>query len=101
MSIVEETMHNDHAHSCCSCTPACVCVIRLYMRLYAGPFVVGFVKPTYTVMEGDDGHTHVEVCVALMSPEGDIGDERIRVEVFHDRASTNIPTGLPLASKLI
>ena len=53
-------------------------------------------------MEGDDGHSHVEVCVALISPEGDIGDERIRVEVFNDTNPENIiPPGSALASTFI
>ena len=68
--------------------------------IYAGPFVVGFVETTYTVIEGDNGYSYVDVCVTLISPEGNIGDERVRVEVFHDRDSNNIPIGLALASKL-
>jgi hypothetical protein len=59
-----------------------------------GPFVVGFVDTVYNVTEGDDGLGDISVCVTLTSPEGDIGGERIFVEVF------NAPRNNPLCSAL-
>ena len=65
---------------------------------FVGPFVVGFVKAMYTVTEGDNGEVHANVCVTLISPEGDIGNERIFVEVFNETNPQNIPSGSALAS---
>ena len=45
-------------------------------------YIVGFAEPLYTVIEGDG---QVEVCVNLTSPEGDIGDEMVLVEVTTQR----------------
>ena len=65
--------------------------------LCTGTFVVGFVETAYTVIEGDG---QVEVCVNLTSPEGDIGDERILVEVFTNTDPGSIPADAAAASKL-
>ena len=65
---------------------------------FVGPFVVGFVQTIYTITEGDNGQVSVEVCVTLISPEGDIDDERIFVEVFNKTNPQNIPSGSALAS---
>ena len=52
----------------------------------------------YTVSEGDG---QVEVCVTLISYEGDISDEtRVFVEVFHNSHPLNIPADAATASKL-
>ena len=67
----------------------------------SGTFIVGFVETMYTVIEGDAGEVHVDVCVTLISPVGDIGDERILVDVFNDTTPKNIPLGSALASKLL
>ena len=66
--------------------------------LFVGPFVVGFVDTVYNVTEGDDGLGDISVCVTLTSPEGDIGGERIFVEVFN--APRNNPLCSALASRL-
>ena len=65
----------------------------LYMN--TEPFVVGFADTMYTVSEGDG---QVEVCVTLISPEGDIGGEVVLVEVFSNSGS--ILTGVTAASKM-
>ena len=65
--------------------------------LRTGTFVVGFVETSYTVIEGDG---QVEVCVNLISPEGDIGDERVLVEVFNNTDPGSIPADAAAASKL-
>ena len=65
--------------------------------LCTGTFVVGFVEIAYTVIEGDG---QVEVCVNLTSPEGDIGDERVLVEVFDNTHPGSIPANAAAASKL-
>ena len=54
-------------------------------------------ETTYTVTEGDG---QVEVCVNLTSPEGDIGDERVLVEVFTNTDPGSIPADAVAASKL-
>ena len=60
--------------------------------MFTGPFVVGFMKTIYTVTESE---SQVEVCVSLVSPEGDIGDKVVLVEVF-----SNIADSAATASKL-
>ena len=50
----------------------------------------------YTVTEGNG---HVEVCVTLISPEGDIGDKTVHVEVFNNTNPGNIPRNATAASK--
>ena len=60
-------------------------------------FTVGFTKTTYTVIEGDG---QVEVCVNLTSPEGDIGDEMVLVEIINNDDSGSIPIDVAAASKL-
>ena len=63
-----------------------------------GQFVVGFMETVYRVSEGDG---QVEVCITLISPEGDIGGKRILVEVFNHVNPETIADGAPAASKLI
>ena len=65
--------------------------------LCTGTFIVGFVETAYTVIEGDG---QVEVCVNLTSPEGDIGDEMVLVEVFTNTDPGSIPADAAAASKL-
>ena len=62
----------------------------------AGPFIVGFAKTTYTVIE-DDGQ--VEVCVDLISEE-DVGDGMVLIEVNSNEDPGSIPTDGAPASKL-
>ena len=65
-----------------------------FLCIHTEPFIVGFAETMYTVGEGDG---QVEVCVNLTSPEGDIGDEVVLVEVF---SITNPGSILTHASKL-
>ena len=51
----------------------------------------------YTVIESDG---QVEVCVKLISPEGDIGNERVLVSVFDNTGPESIPADAVAASKL-
>ena len=51
----------------------------------------------YTVIESDG---QVEVCVKLISPEGDIGNESVLVNVFDNTDSGSIPADAAAASKL-
>ena len=48
----------------------------------------------YTVTEGES----VQVCVTLISPEGDIGTARVLLEVGVDSNSQHIPTNESEAS---
>ena len=59
-------------------------------------FIVGFVETTYTVIESDG---QVEVCVNLISSEGDICSRRVLDMVFNNPG--NNPDGTrAAASKL-
>ena len=60
-------------------------------------FHVAFVKTMYTVVESE---SRVEMCVNLTSPEKDIRDETVQVDVFHDDSSVYIPPNSVLASEL-
>ena len=60
-------------------------------------FTVGFTKTTYTVIESDG---QVEVCVSVSSPEEDIGDEMVLVEIINNDDSGSIPIDVAAASKL-
>ena len=60
-------------------------------------FVVGFVETIYTVSERDG---QVEVCVTLISSEGDIGNKVVLVEVISKVDSHSIPVDAAAASKL-
>ena len=62
----------------------------------AEPFVVAFVKTTYTV---DESVGAVNVCVNLTQPQVDILDETVNVFVIDDSSSVYVPAGAPLASK--
>ena len=42
----------------------------------------------------------VEVCVHLISPEGDVGNERVLVSVFDNTGPGSIPADAAAASKL-
>ena len=64
--------------------------------IFTETFVVGFVETAYTVIEGDG---QVEVCVNLTSPEGDIGDARVLVEVT-TKDPGSIPADAAAASEL-
>ena len=77
------------------------CITSPCIYLYLDPdCIVGFVETIYTVIEGDDDQVHVEVCVTLIGPEGDICDEGIYVEVFNNTNPRNLPPGSALASRL-
>ena len=67
------------------------------IHVCAGTFIVGFVETMYTVIEGDG---QVEVCVKLISPEGDIGDKRVLASVFDNTGPGSIPADVAAASKL-
>ena len=67
------------------------------MCIHTEPFVVGFAETMYTVSEGNG---QVEVCVSLTSPDGDIGDEVVLVEVFSSTNPGSILTSSTHASKL-
>ena len=69
----------------------------LFLCIYTEPFIVGFAKTIYTISEGDG---QVEVCVNLTSPDGDIGDEVVLVEVFNNTNPGSILTSSTHASKL-
>ena len=69
----------------------------LFIYVATGTFLVGFVETTYTVIEGDG---QVEVCVHLIHPEGDIGNERVLVSVFDNTGPLSIPADVATASKL-
>ena len=43
----------------------------------------------------------MEVCVNLIRPEGDIGTERVLVEVINNKDSGSIPASATAASKLV
>ena len=58
-------------------------------------FVVGFVETMYTVSESDG---QVEVCVTLVSSEGDIGNESVLVHVINNM---DIPADAAAASKSV
>ena len=60
-------------------------------------FVVRFVETIYTVSEGEG---QVEVCVTLISSEGDVGDEVVLVEVISNMDPYSIPADVAIASKL-
>ena len=68
-----------------------------FIYVAKGTFLVGFVETTYTVIESDG---QVEVCVHLISPEGDIGSERVLVSVFDNTGPGSIPADVATASKL-
>ena len=51
----------------------------------------------YTVSESDG---QVEVCVSLVSPEGDIGSKMVLVEVFNNINPESTTAGAAAASKL-
>ena len=65
---------------------------------YADMFIVGFVETMYTVIEGDG---QVEVCVNLISPEGNIGNEIVLLEVINNTDPSSIPADVAAASKLV
>ena len=73
-------------------------LVSLIFCVDTGPFVVGFMETAYRVSEGDG---QVKVCIALISPEGDIGGKRVLVEVFNHANPETIAAGTPAASKLI
>ena len=50
----------------------------------------------YTVSEGDG---QVEVCVTLVSSEGDIGNESVLVDVINNMDPLSIPADAAAASK--
>ena len=61
-------------------------------------YVVGFTETMYNISEND---SQVEVCVALISPEGDIYGGNILVEVFSEGADiSTIPANHTPASML-
>ena len=61
-------------------------------------FIVGFVETMYTVSEGDG---QVEVCVTLVSSEGDIGNESVLVDVINNMDPLSIPADAAAASKSV
>ena len=81
-----------------SCIIFCSGFMSLSFCRSTETFIVGFVETAYTVIEGDG---QVEVCVNLTSPEGDIGDERVFVEVFTNTDPGSIPADAAAASKLV
>ena len=54
------------------------------------PFMVAFVKTTYTVIESEG---QVEVCVNLTRPPADILDETVCVKMFNDENSSKCCAG--------
>ena len=60
------------------------------------PFVVAFVKTTYTV---DESVGAVNMCVNFTQPQIDILEHTVNVFVIDDYSSVYIPAGAPLASK--
>ena len=64
--------------------------------LISEPFVVAFVKTTYTVAECDG---QVEVCVNLTRPHTDILDEVVHLDVYRSDSSEHIPSGSTQASE--
>ena len=69
--------------------------ICFHFIFYTGPFVVAFVRTTYTVEESVGA---VNICVNLTQPMIDILDETVNVFVIDDSSSIYIPDGAPLAS---
>ena len=61
----------------------------------SGPFVVAFVETAYTV---DESMPALNVCVNLTQPLTDI---TVNVYVIDDSHSIYIPSGAPLASKIL
>ena len=59
-------------------------------------FVVGFMEIMYRVIEGDG---QVEVCVGLISPQGDIGGKMVLVEVFDNTNPESTNASGAVASK--
>ena len=70
-----------------------VCILSLLLE----PFLVAFVKTTYTVVESEG---QVEVCVNLTRPRQDILDETVIVNVFNNESSVYIPDGAEIASMI-
>ena len=60
------------------------------------PFVVAFMKTTYTV---DESVGAVSVCVNLTRPEIDIINETVNVFIIDNPSSIYIPAGASLASE--
>ena len=52
----------------------------------------------YTAIESDG---RVEMCINLIRPEGDIGTERVLVEVINNTDPGAIPASVTAASKLV
>ena len=66
------------------------------MQLFTALLVVGFVETSFTVIEGGT----VTVCVKLVSPEGNIGDAQVWLEVI-DENSPFIPADGTRASQFL
>ena len=66
------------------------------MHTCTGTFLVGFTKTIYTAFEGDG---QVEVCVNVTSPEGDVCDEMVLIEVSNNEDPGSIPANVTAASK--
>ena len=64
-----------------------------YLQLSTVLLVVGFVETSFTVTEGGS----VDVCVQLISPEGNIGDAQVNLEVI-DEVPPFIPADVARAS---
>ena len=93
---MEETVQ---LHLCLSkCLLDCVSIaLALFILNAESLFVVGFVETMYTVSEGDG---QVEVCVTLVSSEGDIGNESVIVDVINNKNPLSIPADAAAASEL-
>ena len=81
-----------HAWECVLCDISylvCFCNFQLSTAL----LVVGFVETSFTVTEGGS----VDVCVQLISPEGNIGDAQVNLEVI-DEVPPFIPADVARAS---
>ena len=57
-----------------------ILVSETYFQLSTALLVVGFVETSFTVTEGGS----VDVCVQLISPEGNIGDAEVNLEVMDE-----------------
>ena len=80
-----------HAWECVLCDISYLVCFNL--QLSTASLVVGFVETSFTVTEGGS----VDVCVQLISPEGNIGDAQVWLEVC-DEDPPLIPAGGARAS---
>lgn len=59
------------------------------MCIDTNELVLGFAAKMYTIIEGESE----SVCVHLISPNGDIGNASISLDVVVDNENLNVPPG--------